>query len=264
MRGEAFANASYLLYATQAQQEGHQSVARLFERTAGVELGEHFKEEAALSGLVGDDAANVRDTISGEKYESQTMYPRFAQQAEADGDTQAADRFSEVAQDEGKHARAFGAALKAVESGQGTIPEPPQVKAAQVRQGKAEVRASRTRANLDEAMHGEALAHAKYQLYAEHAKDPALADLFRGTGEVELREHFTEEAELAGLVGTTKDNLTSAIAGERYESQTMYPTFAKRAKAAGDIEAATRFAHNAEDEAGHARSFQNALDQLQR
>ncbi|MBE1588332.1 rubrerythrin [Nonomuraea angiospora] len=42
----------------------------------------------------------------------------------------------------------------------------------------------------------------------------------------------------------------------------MYPTFAKRAKAAGDSQAAERFSHNAEDEAGHARAFQKALDQL--
>ncbi|MEQ4724324.1 ferritin family protein [Nonomuraea sp. B19D2] len=51
-------------------------------------------------------------------------------------------------------------------------------------------------------------------------------------------------------------------AGETYESQTMYPTFAKRAKAAVDSQAAERFSHNAEDEAGHARALQQALDQL--
>ncbi|MFC5167523.1 ferritin family protein [Nonomuraea angiospora] len=71
-----------------------------------------------------------------------------------------------------------------------------------------------------------------------------------------------EPSDLAGLVGSTHDNLAKAIAGERYESQTMYPTFAKRAKAAGDSQAAERFSHNAEDEAGHARAFQKALDQL--
>ncbi|GLX02068.1 rubrerythrin family protein [Microtetraspora sp. NBRC 16547] len=262
MRGEAFADASYRLYAEQAQREGLPSVARLFERTANVELGEHFEEEAALSGLVGDDAANLRDAMKGEVHESTEMYPQFAQQAKADGESEAADRFSEIARDEGAHARAFGAALQAVESGQGNVPAPPKVEVVQVPADPAKVRAQRTVKNLDTAMHGEALAYAKYRLYAEHAKNPAVASLFRGDAAVERREHFADEAKLAGLVGTTSANLAKAIAGERYESQTMYPTFAKRAKEAGDTEAAKLFAHNAKDEAGHARAFQQALDRL--
>lgn len=262
MRGEAFANASYRLYAAQAERENLPSVARLFERTADVELGEHFKEEAALSGLAGSDAANLRAAMAGETYESQKMYPGFAQQAKAGGDGRAAARFSEIARDEGTHARAFGAALRAAESGQGSVPAPPKAEAVQVPQGAPEVRAQQTKSDLDTAMHGEALAYAKYQQYAEHAKDPAIAKLFRGNADVELHEHFADEAKLAGLVGSTHDNLTKAIAGERYESQTMYPTFAKRAKAAGDSQVAERFSHNAEDEAGHARAFQQALDQL--
>lgn len=262
MRGEAFANASYRLYAAQAERENLPSVARLFERTADVELGEHFKEEADLSGLVRDDADNLRAASAGETYESRHMYPGFAQRAKADGDSRAAARFSETARDERKHARAFDTALRAVESGQGTVPQPPEVDAVKVPRGQPEVRAEQTRTHLDTAMHGEALAYAKYQQYAEHAEDPALAKLFRGTADVELREHFTSEAKLAGLVGSTRANLTKAIAGERYESRNMYPTFAKRAEAAGDTQAAERFSNNAEDEAGHARAFQQALDRL--
>ncbi|WP_211264113.1 rubrerythrin family protein [Streptosporangium amethystogenes] len=262
MRGEAFANASYRLYAAQAQRERLPSVARLFEHTADVELGEHFKEAAALSGLVGSDAENLRAATAGETYESRQMYPGFAQQAKAGGDSRAAARFSEIARDEGKHARAFGTALRAVESSRGTVPKPPKADEVRVPQGPPEVRARQTRADLDTAMHGEALAYAKYQQYAEHAKDPALAKLFRGTSDVELHEHFAGEAKLAGLVGSTHANLTKAIAGERYESRTMYPTFAKRAETAGDSQAAERFSNNAEDEAGHARAFQRALDRL--
>ncbi|GAA0852475.1 rubrerythrin family protein [Streptosporangium amethystogenes subsp. fukuiense] len=262
MRGEAFANASYRLYAAQAQREGLPSVARLFERTADVELGEHFKEGAALSGLVGDDAANLRTAMAGETYESQKLYPGFARQARADGESTAATLFSEISRDEGGHARAFGTALRAVESGQGNVPAPPKAKPVQVPQGPPKVHAQQTKTNLDTAMHGEALAYAKYQQYAEHSKNPAVAKLFRGSADVELHEHFADTADMAGFVGTTRANLTKAIAGERYESQTMYPTFAKRAKAAGDNQAAALFSNNAEDEAGHARAFQQALDRL--
>ncbi|RCV51101.1 rubrerythrin family protein [Marinitenerispora sediminis] len=122
-----------------------------------------------------------------------------------------------------------------------------------------------TRADLDQSMRGEALANASYRLYAEQARQeglPAVADLFERTADVELGEHFKEEADLAGLVGTTRDNLSAAIAGEHYEAETMYPTFAERAEAAGDTEAATRFAHNAKDEADHARAFEEARNQL--
>ncbi|MEV0405375.1 rubrerythrin family protein [Actinoallomurus sp. NPDC050550] len=262
MKGEAFANASYRLYADQARREGLPSVARLFDRTANVELNEHFKEEAALSGLVGSDSSNLRAAEAGETYESQTTYPGFAQQAKTDGDGNAATTFSEIADDEGVHAKAFGTALRVTESGQGSVPAPPKVDPVQVPAGPAMVHAQRTKTNLDTAMHGEALAHAKYRLFAEHAKNPAVARLFRGNADVERREHFADQAKLAGLVGTTRTNLSTAISGEQYESRTMYPTFAKRAKATGDSEAATRFSHNAEDESGHARAFQQALNRL--
>jgi rubrerythrin len=262
MRGEAFAHASYRLYAEQARREGLASVARLFERAAGEELNDHFKNAAALSGLPAGDAANLRDAIAGEDYESQTMYPGFARQAKADGDTAAADRFAEVAQDESTHSQAFRTALRVVESGQGSVPAPPDVETVEVPAGPAKVHAQRTKDNLDTSMHGEALAYAKYRLYGENADHPSVGRLFRGNADVELHEHFAEEAQLAGSVGTTHANLTTAIAGERYESQTMYPTFAERAEAVGDTEASRVFAHNAEDEAGHARAFEKARDDL--
>lgn len=261
MRGEAFANASYRLYAEQARREGLTSVARAFDRAAGVELGEHFTEAAGLDGMVGDDAANLRTTINGEDYESRTMYPRFSQEAKSDGDTNAADRFGEIGRDEATHRDAFRTALRVVETRKGSVPAPPNVKPEEVPAGSPQVRAQRTKDNLDTAMHGEALAQAKYTLYAKRAAergDPAVERLYTGTAGVERQEHFAEEAKLAGLVGTTRANLTTAIAGERYESQTMYPTFAKRAKTVGDTEAARLFSHNAEDEAAHARTFQQA------
>lgn len=75
-----------------------------------------------------------------------------------------------------------------------------------------------------------------------------------------MREYFAGEAVLSGLVGTTRANLTRTIAGERYEATVMYPTFARRADAVGDDQAARLFRHNAADEAGHARDFQQLLD----
>jgi rubrerythrin len=265
MRGEAFANVSYRLYADQARREGLAPVADLFERTAKTELDEHFREAAAMSGLVGDDAANLQAAISGEGYEATTMYPRFAREAKADGDSDAAERFSEIARDEAAHRDAFDTAHRVVQTGQGTVPAAPDVEPVQASAGPSKVHAERTKTNLDTAMHGEAEAYAKYTLWGEGAADkgnPSVGRLFNGNAAVERQEHFAEEAELAGAVGTTRENLTKAIAGEKYESTTMYPTFAKRANAAGDTEAARLFSHTATDEAGHARDFEQARDGL--
>src|SRR3974377_1250795 len=52
-----------------------------------------------------------------------------------------------------------------------------------------------TRANLLKAMHGEAFAHAKYLLFAEHARTSGhtdIADLFERTAHTERLEHLAE------------------------------------------------------------------------
>ncbi|MGW3264212.1 rubrerythrin family protein [Streptomyces sp. NPDC001056] len=263
MRGEAFANASYTFYAAQADREHLPVTAQTYRRTASVELNEHFREEAALAGVVGSDASNLRAAIAGETYETTTMYPTFAREAAQDGDINAAALFTEIGHDEAAHLARFQAALQVVETGRGRIPAPPPVDAVQVPAGGPQVHSARTLANLDTAMHGEALAHARYTLYGEHATADgrtALGRLFQGTGQVELREHFADEAVLYGLVGTTHQNLVKTIAGETYEATVMYPTFARRADAVGDHQAARLFRHNAADEAGHARAFQRLLD----
>jgi rubrerythrin len=115
LHGEAFAYAKYRLFAEQARQHGNSDLADLFHATARTELFEHFREEAELLGLVDDDAANLKDAISGEAYEINTMYRTFAEQAQAAGDTAAAERFAEVRQDEMRHREAFAAALDRIE-----------------------------------------------------------------------------------------------------------------------------------------------------
>jgi rubrerythrin len=111
MHGEAFASAKYLLYADHARAQGNIELANLFERTGQTERIEHFKEEAGLAHLVGDDASNLRDAITGESYEVDTMYREFAAQAYAAGDDAAGARFEEIRRDELRHRDAFKAAL---------------------------------------------------------------------------------------------------------------------------------------------------------
>ncbi|MGW0080415.1 ferritin family protein [Streptomyces sp. NPDC003393] len=276
MKGEAYAYASYSLYAAQADaqngpadgklaRQAQTAVGQLFSTTAQTELNEHLHEAAALADVVGTNAANLRQAINGETYEHQVMYRGFAEQARKDGDLEAADLFSEIASDEGRHRDAYRTALTVVTTGRGTIPAPQTASTVSVPAGMPKVKAARTKANLDTALHGEALAHAKYMLYAAKARqtgNAALARLFQGTAGVELHEHFAEEAVQAGLVHPTRTNLRTAITGERTEATTLYPGFAKQADAVGDTAAARFFRDTAADEAKHAAAFQRALDQL--
>jgi rubrerythrin len=122
-----------------------------------------------------------------------------------------------------------------------------------------------TMKNLSTAMHGEAFAYAKYLLFAEHARkngNTKVADLFESAAKTERFEHFSEEAELAGLVGSDSDNLKDAIKGESYETETMYREFAEQAKQAGDHQAAKRFEEIRLDEAKHRDAFNAALSDL--
>lgn len=124
----------------------------------------------------------------------------------------------------------------------------------------------KTTENLMTAMKGEAFAHAKYLVYADHARkngNAELADLFENTAKVERQEHFAEEAELAGLIRDDPANLKDAIKGETYEVETMYRNFAKQAEAAGDKEAAALFAEIRKDETGHRDQFQAALKKIE-
>ena len=115
MHGEAFAYAKYMAYAEQARKSGDSALANLLEKTAKTERLEHFAEEARLAGLVGSNAANLKDAIKGEAYETETMYREFAEQAEQAGDHAAAQRFEEIRKDEAKHRDAFTAALNKLE-----------------------------------------------------------------------------------------------------------------------------------------------------
>lgn len=124
----------------------------------------------------------------------------------------------------------------------------------------------KTQENLSTAMHGEAFAYAKYQLYAKHAEqngDIELAKLFKTAANIERFQHFAEEAQLAGVVGGDADNLRDAIRGETYEVETMYRQFAEQAAAAGDKAAADRFNEIRHDEAGHRDIFKAALSHIE-
>ena len=111
MHGEAFAYAKYMAYAKQAREHGNVKLATLYEHTANIELNAHFATHAQEYGLVKSDAANLQDSIAGENYETTTMYPGFAKDAQQAGNTHAAAVFRSIGADEKNHRDRFRAAL---------------------------------------------------------------------------------------------------------------------------------------------------------
>jgi rubrerythrin len=112
LRGEAFAHARYLLFAAAARKGGNEQLASMFEGIADVERQEHFAELAALAGLVGTDAENIRAAIEDENLEVEWTYPKFADQARGAGETAVAERFAEIAEDEREHEKSLEEALE--------------------------------------------------------------------------------------------------------------------------------------------------------
>lgn len=125
---------------------------------------------------------------------------------------------------------------------------------------------SRTHLNIEAALAGEALAALRYQLFADQAEQEGygrVAELFALAGQHERKDHFRELAALVGLIGTTRENLRTAIAGEVTEHRSLYPRFAGQALQDGDAEIAERFEELGADEHRHADRLRDALEEME-
>ena len=114
--GESQARNKYAFYAQAARKEGYHYIAKIFEETAENER-RHAKDEFALLGGIGDTAVNLKAAIEGEDEETTGMYPRFAQEAEAEGNKAAAVLFKLIAKIEAHHRDRYKKLLALVESG---------------------------------------------------------------------------------------------------------------------------------------------------
>jgi rubrerythrin len=108
----------------------------------------------------------------------------------------------------------------------------------------------KTTENLKAAFAGESQAHMKYIAFSEKAKKeglPNIARLFQAVSYAE-QVHAIAHYNVVTGVKSTADNLETAIGGENYEVNTMYPDFRKDAEKEGEKGALTtiRFALEAE------------------
>jgi len=135
------------------------------------------------------------------------------------------------------------------------------------------LKGSKTEENLKAAFAGESQANRRYLYFANKADIEGqndVAALFRSTAEGETGhahghlEYLEQVGNPAtGLpIGSSRQNLTAAVAGETHEYTDMYPGMAKSARDEGFEEIADWFQTLAKAERSHANRFQKALDVL--
>lgn len=115
--------------------------------------------------------------------------------------------------------------------------------------------------NLQAAFAGESQANRKYLAFAKKAEAdgfPQVARLFRAVAEAETIHAHSHLRTLGGIKATV-DNLKTAIAGEAYEFQQMYPEFLAGAQAEANRPATTTFKYALEVEKGHHGLYNEAL-----
>ena len=136
------------------------------------------------------------------------------------------------------------------------------------------LKGSKTEQHLKDAFAGESQAKRRYLYLAKKADIEGQNDvdaLFRSTaegetgdadGDVEFLEQGSGDPATGLPIGSSRDNLKAAVAGETHEYTDMYPGMAKTAREEGFDEIADWFETLAKAERSHANRYQKALDAL--
>ena len=136
------------------------------------------------------------------------------------------------------------------------------------------LKGTKTAKNLADAFAGESQASRRYLYFAAQADIEGALDVaavFRSTAESETRhahghlEYLEQVGDPATgqPIGSTQDNLNSAICGETYEYTDMYPGMAKTAREEGFDEIAEWFETLARAERRHAATLRRTLEAYQ-
>ena len=114
--GESQARNKYTFFAETARSEGYHYIAKIFEETALNEK-EHAKDHFKLLAGIGTTEENLKAAINGEHYETIEMYPAFAEEAEQEGQQEAATLFKQVGKVEAEHRERYKKLLEMVQNG---------------------------------------------------------------------------------------------------------------------------------------------------
>ena len=115
--GESQARNKYDYFASRAKKDGYEQIAAIFQETALNEK-EHAKMWFKLFAGIDDTKANLLAAAAGEHEEWTDMYRRFAEEAEAEGFKDIADKFRRVAEVEAHHEERYRKLVKNIESGE--------------------------------------------------------------------------------------------------------------------------------------------------
>ena len=132
--------------------------------------------------------------------------------------------------------------------------------------------------NLQAAFNGESNARASYLAFATKADAEGfapVASLFRAAAQAE-EHHARNHSEVIRKLGatpvaiiappcvkSTRENLETAVTGETYERDVMYPTFIAKARQEGENEAVSTFQLALAVETEHAQLYAEALKNLE-
>lgn len=126
----------------------------------------------------------------------------------------------------------------------------------------AELKGTRTEANLQTAFAGESMARNKYTFFASKAKKDGyvqIAKIFEETAANEKEHAKIWFKLLNGGIDDTAANLKAAAEGENYEWTDMYDSFAKTAEEEGFPELAQKFRLVGEIERHHEERYRALL-----
>ena len=137
----------------------------------------------------------------------------------------------------------------------------------------ADLKGSKTEENLKAAFAAESQANRRFLYFAQKADVegyPEVAALFRSVAEGETGHAFGHLEVLAAVgdpatgepLGSTEENLRSAIAGESREYSGMYPEFARTAREEGFGEIAEWLETLARAEKSHTGRLTQGLESL--
>ncbi len=130
----------------------------------------------------------------------------------------------------------------------------------------ADLKGTKTEANLKEAFAGESQARNKYTYYASKAKKDGyvqIAKIFEETAANEKEHAKIWFKLLHDGIGSTKENLLDAAQGENYEWTEMYAGFAKEAREEGFTHIASLFEGVAKIEKEHEERYKKLLANIE-
>lgn len=114
--GESMARNKYTYFSSVADKEGYKQIAAIFTETADNEKA-HAKVWFKLLDGIGNTAENLKAAACGENEEWTAMYPRMAEEADAEGFPVIAELFRKAAAVEKDHEERYKILAKHVENG---------------------------------------------------------------------------------------------------------------------------------------------------